>query len=218
MALAKFLLSGRRPPLGALAYSREPGPDTGDATAERNGRWQRALGDANAYIDAHSRDAVGRHGEEGRARQWLCVIGILAILLAAGISAAEATTPICVAGRSAGRSAIDSCRRRSTAACSAGPAKLVPALGLNDSRRMAAFSASSAGYGRMSDRPHAAFFRRCTSGGTASSARLMSAASSGSTVWPSLPSRRIETVRSAASLRPTTSRAGTLASECSRTL
>ncbi len=45
-----------------------------------------------------------------------------------------------------------------------------------------------------------------------------SASSSGITVWPSLPSRRIETVRSAASFLPTTSSAGTLASECSRTL
>ena len=65
---------------------------------------------------------------------------------------------------------------------------------------------------------HAAWFMRSTSGATASSASALSAASSGSTLWPSLPRRRIETVRSAASLRPTTSSAGTLASECSRTL
>jgi hypothetical protein len=57
-----------------------------------------------------------------------------------------------------------------------------------------------------------------TSGGTASSAMARSAASSASTACPSLPRRRIETVRSVASLRPTTSSAGTLASECSRTL
>jgi len=65
---------------------------------------------------------------------------------------------------------------------------------------------------------HAACFSRRTSGATASSTSALSATSSGSTLWPSLPRRRIETVRSAASLRPTTSRAGTLASECSRTL
>jgi hypothetical protein len=65
---------------------------------------------------------------------------------------------------------------------------------------------------------HAAFCRRRTSGGTASSASILSAASSGITCWPSLPSRRIDTVRSAASLRPTTRITGTLASECSRTL
>ena len=56
------------------------------------------------------------------------------------------------------------------------------------------------------------------SGGTASSARALSAVSSGITCWPSLPSLRIETRRSAASFLPTTSITGTLASECSRTL
>ena len=65
---------------------------------------------------------------------------------------------------------------------------------------------------------YAASFSRRTSGATASSTSALSATSSGSTLWPSLPRRRIETVRSAASFRPTTSRAGTLASECSRTL
>ena len=64
----------------------------------------------------------------------------------------------------------------------------------------------------------AACFIRATSGGTASCASIASAASSGITCWPSLPRRRIETVRSAASLRPTTSSTGTFASECSRTL
>jgi hypothetical protein len=65
---------------------------------------------------------------------------------------------------------------------------------------------------------HAAFFARRTSGATASAASASSAASRGSTLWPSLPRRRIDTVAPAASLRPTTSSAGTFASECSRTL
>ena len=59
---------------------------------------------------------------------------------------------------------------------------------------------------------------RFKSGGTASSASILSASSSGITCWPSLPRRRIETVRSAASFLPTTSITGTFASECSRTL
>jgi|SRR5689334_17865534 len=65
---------------------------------------------------------------------------------------------------------------------------------------------------------YAALLTRLTSGGTASSVSIASALSSGITCWPSLPSRRIETVRSAASFLPTTSSTGTLASECSRTL
>ncbi len=65
---------------------------------------------------------------------------------------------------------------------------------------------------------HAACLILRTSGGIASSASAFSAASSGITCCCSLPRRRIETMRSAASLRPTTSSTGTLASECSRTL
>jgi hypothetical protein len=64
---------------------------------------------------------------------------------------------------------------------------------------------------------HTAAARR-RSGGTASSASAASAASSGITSCFSWPRRRIDTRRSAASFLPTTSSAGTLASECSRTL
>src|SRR5579872_1492516 len=59
---------------------------------------------------------------------------------------------------------------------------------------------------------------RFTSGGTASAASAVSAASRLKTSCFSWPSLRTETVRSAASFLPTTSKAGTLASECSRTL
>ena len=59
---------------------------------------------------------------------------------------------------------------------------------------------------------------RRRSGGTASAASASSAASRDIIFWSGLPSRRIETVPSAASFLPTTSRAGTLARECSRTL
>ena len=44
------------------------------------------------------------------------------------------------------------------------------------------------------------------------------ASSSAIISWPWLPSRRIATVPSSASLLPTTNSSGTLASECSRTL
>ena len=71
--------------------------------------------------------------------------------------------------------------------------------------------------GRALNLTRSALARRM-SGGTASSLNALSAASRGMTCWPSLPSRRIETVRSAASFLPTTSRTGTLARECSRTL
>ena len=59
---------------------------------------------------------------------------------------------------------------------------------------------------------------RRTSGGMASSASIASASSSDIDTCCCEPSRRIDTVRSAASLRPATSITGIFASECSRTL
>ncbi len=56
------------------------------------------------------------------------------------------------------------------------------------------------------------------SGGTASSAIALTTASSVMTCCSWLPSRRSDTVPSSASRLPTTTRTGTLASECSRTL
>ena len=66
--------------------------------------------------------------------------------------------------------------------------------------------------------PYPAACARFKSGGNASAANALSALSSGSTVCPSLPSRRIDTERVSASFLPTTRRAGTFISECSRTL
>ena len=54
---------------------------------------------------------------------------------------------------------------------------------------------------------------RLRSGGSASAANALSASSSGSTVCPSLPSRRIDTERVSASFLPTTRSAGTFISE-----
>src|SRR5581483_380835 len=72
---------------------------------------------------------------------------------------------------------------------------------------------------RNGNMPEAAYcLLRRTSGGTASPVSAARAASSGTTLWPSLPRRRIDTVLSAASFLPTTSSTGILASECSRTL
>jgi hypothetical protein len=65
---------------------------------------------------------------------------------------------------------------------------------------------------------HPAFCALRTSGGTASAANSAIASSSFITFWSCTPSRRIETVPVSASFLPTTSRSGTLASECSRTL
>ncbi len=56
------------------------------------------------------------------------------------------------------------------------------------------------------------------SGASASALSRSIASSSVSMVWPWLPSTRSATVLSSASRLPTTSRLGTLASECSRTL
>src|SRR6266700_174290 len=65
---------------------------------------------------------------------------------------------------------------------------------------------------------HAASFMRLRSGAIASSASIDKAFSSGTIVCAWLPSRRIDTVPSAASFLPTTSSTGIFATECSRTL
>jgi len=56
------------------------------------------------------------------------------------------------------------------------------------------------------------------SGGVASSVRMRMASSTVTMVWAWLPRRRMATLPSSASLRPTTAMAGTLATECSRIL
>jgi hypothetical protein len=65
---------------------------------------------------------------------------------------------------------------------------------------------------------YAASFMRLRSGAIASSASIDKAFSNGTTVCAWLPSRRIDTVPSAASFLPTTSSTGIFATECSRTL
>ncbi len=97
-------------------------------------------------------------------------------------------------------------------------ARLPAMTGAPTSRPSRSRPASTARSKSWRSRVHAAFFSRRTSGGTASSTKLASAASADILVCLSLPRRRIETDRSAASFLPTTSSTGILASECSRTL
>lgn len=92
-------------------------------------------------------------------------------------------------------------------------AKANPGL---DPRRLAvgAPDRAAATVSACRERSYASF----TSGGVASAASAASASERLAELCACEPRRRMETVRSAASFLPTTRSAGTLASECSRTL